>query len=162
MASTWTKPVVLRADDIEPFSYDGSTQYLSQQVVGSENGGAHDMLLNRGTLQPHAALPGESHADNDEIYYIVSGQSWLDLGGDAESGEGAQAYRVEPGMVVVIPAGTFHRLRNDTDTELVILTIWPQPQRPGANKLHDKRRQTWGTGFKLRQGRELVGPILAE
>ena len=92
--------------------------------------------------------------------YIVSGQSWLDLGGDPESGDGAQAYRVEPGMVVVIPAGTFHRLRNDTDTDLVILTIWPQPQRTGANKLHEKRRQTWGTGFKLRQGRELVNPRL--
>ena len=32
------EPLVLRADDVEPFSYDGSTRYLSQQVVGSENG----------------------------------------------------------------------------------------------------------------------------
>jgi hypothetical protein len=59
-------------------------------------------------------------------------------------------------MVVFIPAGVFHRLRNDGDEALVILTIWPQPSVAGANGIHDERLETWGTGFRLRDGRELI------
>ncbi|MBV9356443.1 MAG: cupin domain-containing protein [Chloroflexi bacterium] len=148
--------VVLRADDIEPFQALDGIGYLSQHVLGQELTGVHDMLLNRGTLAPHQDLPGESHPDNDEVYYIVSGRAWLDLGGDPHSGAGSTSYRIEPGMVAFIPAGTFHRLRNDGDQELVLLTIWPQPVAPDGNGLHARRLQAWGTGFRLKQDRRLV------
>ena len=51
-----------------------------------------------------------------------------------------------------IPAGVFHRLRNDGDEPFVLLTIWPQPAEAGANGIHDERLETWGTGFRLREG----------
>ncbi len=60
-------------------------------------------------------LGGGNHPDNDEIYYVVSGETLVDLGGDPVTGEGRQTYRLVPGMVVFIPAGIFHRLRNDGD-----------------------------------------------
>ncbi len=46
---------------------------------------------------------------------------------------GSISYRVEPGVVAFIPGGTFHRLRNDGDDELILLTIWPQPVAPDGN-----------------------------
>jgi quercetin dioxygenase-like cupin family protein len=39
----------------------------------------------------------------------------VDLGGDPDTGVGGKTYRLREGSVVMIPAGTFHRLRNDTD-----------------------------------------------
>jgi mannose-6-phosphate isomerase-like protein (cupin superfamily) len=147
--------LVLRADDIRPFTIAAAPGYHSQHILGSETAGTHDTLLNRGTVLAGYSLPGGNHPDNDEIYYIVSGDAELDLDGDPDTGVGCRSYRVEAGMVVFIPAGTFHRLRNDSDTDLVILAVWPQPAKFGANGIHDERLKEWGTGFRLRDGREL-------
>lgn len=148
--------LVIRSDDIEPFTHPGEPAYHSQHILGAETTGRHDLLLNQGTVDPHHGLGGGNHPDNDEIYYIVSGETLVDLGGDPDSGEGCQTYRLVPGMVVFIPAGVFHRLRNEGDEKLVILTIWPQPSVVGANGIHDERMETWRTGFRLRDGLELV------
>lgn len=148
--------LVIQTDDIEPFTHPGDPAYHSQHVLGEETTGRHDLLLNQGTVDPHQGLGGGNHPDNDEIYYVVSGRSLVDLGGDPDEGTGCQTYRLVPGSVVFIPNGVFHRLRNDGDEPLVILTIWPQPAKAGANGIHDERLETWGTGFRLREGRELV------
>ena len=147
-----TRSLVLRADDIEPFSHPDDPGYASQHILGSEVAGAHDTLLNRGTVAPHYSLGGGDHPDNAEIYYAVSGSSLLDLGGDPDTGDGGETFRLDEGMVVFIPAGTFHRLRNDTDTPFVLLTIWPEAAAHGANGIHDLRLEEWGTGFRLKEG----------
>jgi mannose-6-phosphate isomerase-like protein (cupin superfamily) len=149
------RPFVLRADDIEPFIHPADPGYSSQHVLGSETTGTHDTLLNRGTVDPNYALGGGNHPDNDEIYFAVSGRCLVDLGGNPDTGEGGETFRLEEGMVAFIPAGTFHRLRNDTDEPFVLLTIWPQPAKRGANGIHDLRLDTWGTGFRLRDGRKI-------
>lgn len=148
--------LVLRVDDVQPFLQPGQDVYWSQQVLGRENTGLHDCFLNCGRVAAQRALGGGNHPDNDEVYYVVSGRSWLDLGGDPSTGQGCTSYQVEPGSVAFIPAGTFHRLRNEADEDLVILTIWPQAAAPGANGVHDARLAEWGTGFRLRSGRRLV------
>ncbi len=55
-----------------------------------------------------------------------------------------------------VPRGVFHRLHNDGDEPFVLLAIWPEPAVEGANGIHDLRLQTWGTGYRLRPGRELA------
>jgi mannose-6-phosphate isomerase-like protein (cupin superfamily) len=127
---------VLRADDVEPFVYPGQDAYLSQHVLGRENTGLHDLFLNRGTVKAHRSLGGDAHPQNDEIYYIVEGRGLLDLGGAVEDGAGGETFHVEPGMVVYIPAGTFHRLRNNTDRDLIILTLWPEPTSLESHGVH--------------------------
>jgi mannose-6-phosphate isomerase-like protein (cupin superfamily) len=148
--------LVLRADDIEPFVYPGQDAYLSQHVLGRENTGLHDLFLNRGTVRPFKSLGGEAHAHNDEIYYIVGGRGLLDLGGDSQNGSGGETFSIEAGMVIYIPAGTFHRLRNTSDEDLTILTIWPEPVSAQEHGIQRERVKAWGTGFRLREGRELV------
>ena len=148
--------LVLRADDVEPFVHPEETGYASQHILGLESAGVHDLLLNQGTVRAHRGLGGGNHPDNDEVYYAVRGTSWVDLGGDPATGVGSTTYRLEPGMIAWIPAGTFHRLRNDSDEDFVLLTIWPQPSVEGANGIHDERKKAWGTGFRLRQGCDLV------
>ena len=152
-----TQPyLVLRSDDIEPFTHPDETSYHSRHILGRESAGTHDLLLNRGVVDPHHGLGGANHPDNDEIYYALSGTSLLDLGGHPDTGEGSKTYRVDAGMTVFVPAGVFHRLRNVSDEPFALLTIWPQPAKHGANGIHDASLDTWGTGFKLRGGCELV------
>ena len=152
-----TQPyLVLRSDDNEPFTHPDETTYHSRHILGRESAGTHDLLLNRGVVDPHHGLGGANHPDNDEIYYALSGTSLLDLGGHPDTGEGSKTYRVDAGMTVFVPAGVFHRLRNVSDEPFALLTIWPQPAKHGANGIHDARLDTWGTGFKLRGGCELV------
>lgn len=148
--------LVLNADDIEPFTHPAETVYHSQHILGRESSGSHDLLLNRGTVDPQSGLGGGNHPVNDEVYYGVNGNCLVDLGGDPDKGDGSKTYRMGPGSVVFIPAGTFHRLRNDTDEPFVLLTIWPQPSTTGANAIHDMRLEEWGTGFRLRDDRNLV------
>jgi mannose-6-phosphate isomerase-like protein (cupin superfamily) len=148
--------VVLNADDIEPFTHPHETVYHSQHVLGTETSADHDLLLNRGTVDPHSGLGGTNHPVNDEVYYGVSGSCLVDLGGHPDTGEGGHTYRMREGTVVMIPAGTFHRLRNDTDEPFVLLTIWPQAAPYGANGIHDQRMEEWGTGFRLRDGIQMV------
>jgi mannose-6-phosphate isomerase-like protein (cupin superfamily) len=150
------RQLVLNGDDIEPFTHPGEPTYHSQHILGSESAGVHDLLLNRGTVDPRSSLGGGNHPDNDEIYYGVSGTSLVDLGGQPETGEGGETFTIGPGAVVFIPAGTFHRLRNPAEEPFVLLAIWPQPAARGANGIHDQRLDEWGIGFKLRPERELA------
>lgn len=148
--------MVLRTDDIEPFTHPEETSYHSQHILGQDVTGGHDLLLNRGVVDPHEGLGGTNHPDNDEIYYVLSGWAYVDMGGHPDSGDGASTFRIEEGMVVFVPAGVFHRLRNVSDHPFSLLTIWPQPAVRGANGIHDMRLDTWGTGFRLRDGCQLV------
>jgi quercetin dioxygenase-like cupin family protein len=149
--------LVLRSDDIEPFTHPEEPVYHSRHILGRESAGTHDLLLNQGTVDPHSSLGGTNHPDNDEIYYGLSGWSWVDLGGHPDTGVGGRTYRIEAGGTVFVPKGVFHRLHNDSDEPFVLLAIWPQPAVEGANGIHDMRLHTWGTGFRLRQGCVLAG-----
>lgn len=151
-----SRAIVLRTEDVEAFTHPGDPAYHSRHILGAETTGRHDLLLNEGTLDAGRGLGGTNHPDNDEIYYVVRGSSLVDLGGDAATGEGCATHRIQADMVVFIAAGVFHRLRNDSDAELVILAIWPQPAAAGANGVHDERLATWGTGFRLRSGCSLA------
>ena len=144
--------LVLRADDIEPFTHPEELGYHSQHVLGKEITGGHDLLLNRGTVDRNYDLGGGNHPDNDEIYYAEAGECQVDLWGHPDSGEGHTTFTLGPGGVVFIPAGTFHRLRNRSSEPFVVLTIWPQPAVYGANGIHDARLEAWGSGLRLRDG----------
>ncbi len=150
------KQLVINSNDIEPFIHPGDPAYQSQHVLGSESTGLHDLFLNRGTVAPQAGLGGGNHPDNVEIYYGVSGLCLVDLGGDPDTGVGGETFEINAGSVVYIPAGTFHRLRNVSDEPFVLLTLWPESAKRGANGIHDMRLDTWATGFRLRPGRELA------
>jgi mannose-6-phosphate isomerase-like protein (cupin superfamily) len=150
-----TRTLVIHSDDIEPFIHPDDPGYQSQHVLGRESAGVHDTFLNRGTVAPRYSLGGGNHPDNVEVYVGLSGRCLVDLGGDPTSGEGGETFRIREGSIVNIPAGTFHRLRNDTDEPFVLLTIWPQPAAKGANGIHDARLEQWGTGFRLRDGRSV-------
>jgi len=53
-------------------------------------------------------VPAHTHTDEDQVYYVVSGEGFVDLDGVRTN--------VSAGSSVLIPLGTEHRIRN-TGTE---------------------------------------------
>jgi mannose-6-phosphate isomerase-like protein (cupin superfamily) len=157
-----TRIFIAEADDVAPFIHPAEPAYESQHILGRETTGLHDTFLNQGRLAAGHSLGGGNHPANAEIYIGRSGWSWLDLGGHPDTGEGGTTYRVGADTIVFIPRGTFHRLRNEGKEDYLFLTVWPEPAAPGANGVHDERLRSWGTGFRLRDGREVVSTDDAE
>lgn len=144
-----TSDLIVRADEIEGFTLPGDEAvYASQCLIDSEGVGSTNLAVNRFTLHAGRKLSGAAHpTGSDECYYVLKGRGTLYIGGD-EQGQGCEAYEVEPNTAIFIPGGTYHRLENDSDEDIVILTIWPRLPEPGANHIYDERKRVWGTAFK--------------
>jgi len=65
------------------------------------------------------AGPEEVH-QGDQIIYVVEGEAVVQLG-DRE-------HRAVPGILVMIPAGTRHHVRNPGSAPLFFLTVYAPPQ----------------------------------
>lgn len=146
------RELIVRAGEIESFEMPGSQGiYESQCLIDKDGVGSTALNVNRGTLKAGQKLKGGSHpVGNDECYYVLSGQAKLALGGDPETGAGAEVHDIGPDTAIYIPGGTYHALDNPHDEDLVILTMWPRLPEPGANGVYDARRQAWGTSFRKR------------
>src|SRR5262249_10323876 len=144
------RDLVVRADEVEPFVLPGTEGvYESQGLIDAESVGSRDLNVNRGTLKAGQKLDGGSHpVGSDECYYVLHGRARLALGGDPQTGEGAEVREIGPETAIFIPGGTYHALDNPYDEDLVILTLWPRLPRPGDNHIYDERRRLWGTSFR--------------
>lgn len=130
------KPCVVDVARVKPLEMGGvyeSRMILDHVITGRDN----VIQINHGTVKPGAALSGAAHED-DEIYYILSGQGKLQLDEDVID--------IHGGMVVFIPAGVFHALDNREGTEdLTILTFWRDWR---MNDAYMERLKIWGKSFK--------------
>jgi mannose-6-phosphate isomerase-like protein (cupin superfamily) len=144
--------LIVRADEVEVFTTPGTEGiYESQCLIDRESVGSEDLNVNRGTVKAGQRLAGGSHPkDADECYYVLRGRARLALGGDPETGAGAEVHEVGPDTAVFIPGGTYHALDNPYGEDLVILTLWPRHPKPGDNGIYDARIAAWGTSFRLR------------
>ena len=98
-----------------------------------------------GLMRMKAGTGAEAHSHpNEQWIYVLEGTFHATIGG--------KEIDVTPGSVVYIPANTFHALRNDSDHDIVFLTIWPQPTAPGDNGMHDERIKAWGAAFRVKAG----------
>ena len=86
-------------------------------LIDDANSESQRLQINHGVVKAGRSLPGAAHpAPYDEVYYVLSGRASLDMDG--------VDYDLEPGTVVFIPAGTFHALTNESQTEdFVILKV---------------------------------------
>ena len=130
------KPLIVDVSRVKPLSFGES--YDSRMILDHVITGREGVIqMNHGTVKPHCKLGGATH-EEDEIYYILSGNGFLQL--DEERTE------VHAGEVVFIPAGCFHALDNsDSDEPLTILTLWKDYR---YNDAYAKRLKLWGTSFR--------------
>ncbi len=75
-----------------------------------------NLVVSSTLLHPHQSTRGHSHAGQEEVYYFISGKGYMEVGEDA--------YAVQPGTVVLIPDGAFHRVWNNTGDELYFVCVF--------------------------------------
>ena len=74
-------------------------------------------------LQPGEDIGLETHSDTDQFIRVEAGQAQAMIGG--------QAYTLEDGSAIVIPAGSEHNVTNtSTTTILKLYTIYTPPEHP--------------------------------
>ncbi len=97
---------VRQLDRAEAFTTkDGSTIRELHHTVAQS--------LAEATLEPGEATERHQHRLSEEIYFVLKGSGLMEVDGDAQ--------HVRPGDAVLIPAGAWHTLENDGNSELRIL-----------------------------------------
>ncbi|MCT9094653.1 cupin domain-containing protein [Haloarchaeobius sp. HME9146] len=109
------EPLVRRAADIDYEDVDAAAG-LRKGVLVSEAQGAPHFAIRRFTLDPGTEVPKHTNAVEHEQYV---------LDGEYVVGIGDEEYRVEAGDSLLIPAGTVHWYRNDSDTQGAFLCAVP-------------------------------------
>ena len=133
---------VVHPDKVVPFVPPGCEGiYTSRMLLDAFNSGSEKMQINHGVLNGGTATPGAAHPGHDEIYIVMQGEAVLNMDGDE--------YDIKYGSVVFIPGGTFHSLKNKSETEdFVILTVWAGRPAEGINEVYDERLKAWGTTYR--------------
>ena len=136
---------VFNQEDVVGFSPKGCENvFISRMLVDQASAGSERLTVNHFTLKAGKHTdPGSHPPPFDELYYVLSGTGWVDLGSPATPSE------VRPGTVVFIPNGTVHALRCDMAGDLELITIMPAQPVPGANPVYDARLEEWGTSFRM-------------
>jgi mannose-6-phosphate isomerase-like protein (cupin superfamily) len=83
-------------------------------------------------LRPGQAQAAHVHADQDKVYLGVEGRARIQVGASTEW--------LEPGMLVVAPAGSEHGLENPTTAPCVVLVVVvPPPPHAGGEGVKPSR-----------------------
>lgn len=74
----------------------------------------------------------ETHADNDQVLYLVAGEGKVILGGEEAP--------YKTGDIVLVHAGTEHNFVNTGTTDLKIITTYSPPHHP-AGTVHKTKEE---------------------
>jgi mannose-6-phosphate isomerase-like protein (cupin superfamily) len=148
------RPFIVSPRAVRPFSLDGDEgKYRSRNLIGPHGANSKNLLVNHFTVLVGNGMSSHVHPRNDELYYILAGEGVVELGGHAGLFE-FSSQEVGKDDAIFIPAGTFHRIENTGDLELILLTIWPHLPYPGDNPIYDGRLAAWGSSFELCPGND--------
>ena len=107
--------------DIEKLTLDNET---FRTVVHT---GTHAQLTVM-RLKPGEDIGWEAHGHLDQFLRIEEGRGELDLG--AAEGAVDETHPVEDDWAIIVPAGTWHNVRNTGDGDLKLYSIYSPPEHP--------------------------------
>jgi len=93
-------------------------------LLGPQNSHAKNLAFGVAEFPAGTLGAAHTHAAEEEIIYILSGQGAILAGG--------QQAPLEPGVAVFIPPGLAHQIRADGDEPLKLVTLFSPPVTPGA------------------------------
>ena len=86
------------------------------RYVVKDNTTLTNLTISSTRLQPRKATSGHSHAGQEEVYYFIEGTGKMEL--DDET------IKVQPGDVVLIEDGVFHRVHAGMYEELYFICVF--------------------------------------
>jgi quercetin dioxygenase-like cupin family protein len=93
-------------------------------LLGPQNSQARNLAFGLAEFPGGTLAAAHTHAAEEEIIYILSGQGAI-LAGEQQA-------RLEPGVAVYIPPGLAHQIRADGEEPLKLVTLFSPPVTPGA------------------------------
>lgn len=90
------------------------------------------------SIPPGTDIGEETHPDNDQVLYLLTGSGKVVLNGQEE------AY--EAGDLVLVKAGTLHNFINTGTTDLKIVTTYSPPHHP-AGTVHKTKAEADNAGY---------------
>jgi mannose-6-phosphate isomerase-like protein (cupin superfamily) len=125
------EPVIRRASELQE-RYTDERCHIAE-LWGVADGGASSVA--RARVEPGVTTERHALAGVAELYLVASGSGTVEVEGLA----GGAPARVEPGDLVVIPAGRAQRIRNDGETDLVFYCLCTPPFRPDSYRPLEER-----------------------
>ncbi|SEO56194.1 Cupin domain protein [Halogranum amylolyticum] len=115
MSDSTPHPVVKRASDVEYETVDAA-EGMQKGVLIDDSDGAPQFAIRRFTLAPGASVPKHTNEVEHEQYVLA---------GEYTVGIGEEEYTVAAGDSLLIPAGTVHWYRNESELEGAFLCAVP-------------------------------------
>jgi len=99
-----------------------------KKLIDPETSGCNNMILGVVTFPPGSDPGAHSHANEEEIIYVISGKG--------ETKVGDKIYPLEPGVTVFTEPGVPHGVKTLGDEPLILISVFSPPVRPGS---YDKK-----------------------
>jgi len=97
----------------------------------TDNNHLEHLTLSKTELNPGMNTRGHSHDSQEEVYFFNEGI------GEMQVGE--EKFKVEPGSIVLIPAGKFHRVFNESGkSNLSFVCVFEKYDRSGKEAQYGK------------------------
>jgi mannose-6-phosphate isomerase-like protein (cupin superfamily) len=106
---------------------------IEEQTVGNETfrtvrwTGAHSQLTLM-SLPPGEEIGLEVHPGVDQFFRLEQGRARVEVG--PKKDEVAEAHEVEAEWAFIVPAGTWHNVKNSGNEELKLYSIYSPPNHP--------------------------------
>ena len=79
-------------------------------------------------LQPGEDIGREVHDDHDQFLRIEEGRARVEFGRSAD--EVDETHEVEDDWAIIVPAGVWHNVVNEGDTDVKLYSLYAPPEHP--------------------------------
>jgi mannose-6-phosphate isomerase-like protein (cupin superfamily) len=86
------------------------------RYIVKDNTDLNNLVVSSTRLQPRKATSGHSHAGQEEVYYFIEGTGKMELG--------EEMIKVQPGDVILIEDGIYHRVHAGMHEELYFVCVF--------------------------------------
>ena len=104
---------------LKNFDVGGDVIKDDDTYVIKDNKTLKNLVLSSTKLYRGKSTRGHRHAGQEEVYFFIQGYGKMIVGE-----EDSEPFPVQPGNIVLIPDGAFHRVINDGDTNLVFNCVF--------------------------------------
>ena len=94
----------------------GEVAKEDERYIVKDNTTLKNLVVSSTRLNPRKATTGHKHPGQEEVYYFIEGTGKMEL--DDET------IKVQPGDVVLIEDGVFHRVHNTGDYGLYFVCVF--------------------------------------
>ena len=94
---------------------EGKIVKEDDRYIVKDNTSLKNLIVSSTTLFPNKSTSGHKHKGQEEIYFFIEGYGEMQLDDDK--------FSVEPGSIVLIKDGVFHKVYNTGDDELYFVCV---------------------------------------